>query len=211
MSIGKEILATLRDQWNVSDYRKIHWEGTFEQYLNIVVANSEGLLARDDQVRTRFMVQCVATGDTGMQTGYEAPGRSVGFELFDEVFSEGATFVVSIAGTVAAGPFEGRAAVVDFIRSTTLDQTDQRRHVITNVRLAGGDKATSTLTLLVVDNGELIVTKSSRTGFEPLRRYEVATSATWAQPAISGSRFFIKDATSVALWTLDAAAEDRRP
>ena len=29
--------------------------------------------------------------------------------------------------------------------------------MITNVRLAGGDKATATLTLLVVDNGELIV------------------------------------------------------
>ena len=78
------------------------------------------------------------------------------FELFDEVFSEDATFVVSIAGTVAAS-FEGRTALVDFIRSTTLDQKDQRRHVITNVRLAGGDKATATLTLLVVDNGELIV------------------------------------------------------
>ena len=79
------------------------------------------------------------------------------FELFDEVFSEDATFVVSIAGPVAAGPFEGRAALVDFIRTTTLDQTDQRRHVITNVRLDGGDKATATLTLLVVDNGVLIV------------------------------------------------------
>ena len=77
------------------------------------------------------------------------------FELFDEVFSESATFVVSIAGTVAAS-FEGRGPLVDFIRTTTLDQTDQRRHVITNVRLAGS-KATSTLTLLVVDNGELIV------------------------------------------------------
>ena len=77
------------------------------------------------------------------------------FELFDEVFSEDSTFVVSIAGTVAAS-FEGRAATVDFIRSTTLEQTDQRRHVITNVRLAG-DKATATLTLLVVDNGELIL------------------------------------------------------
>jgi TldD protein len=31
------------------------------------------------------MVSCVASGDTGMQTGYEAPGRTVGFELFDEV------------------------------------------------------------------------------------------------------------------------------
>jgi hypothetical protein len=60
-------------------------------------------------------------------------------------------------------------------------------------------------------DGELIVTKSSRTGLEPLRRYVVATSATWAQPVISGQRFFIKDVTSIALWTLDAAVEARRP
>ena len=46
----------------------------------ILVANSDGLLAEDDQVRTRFMVNCVAVGDTGMQTGMEAPGRTVGFE-----------------------------------------------------------------------------------------------------------------------------------
>ncbi len=50
----------------------------------ILVANSDGLLAGDDQVRTRFMVQAVATGDTGMQTGFEAPGRTIGFEMFDE-------------------------------------------------------------------------------------------------------------------------------
>ena len=55
----------------------------------ILVANSDGLLADDDQVRTRLMVQCVATGDTGMQTGYEAPGRTMGFELFDEYRARG--------------------------------------------------------------------------------------------------------------------------
>jgi TldD protein len=54
----------------------------------ILVANSDGLLAEDDQVRTRFMVQCVAVGDTGMQTGMEAPGRTIGFELFDEIEPE---------------------------------------------------------------------------------------------------------------------------
>jgi TldD protein len=54
----------------------------------ILVANSDGLLARDDQVRTRFFVQCVAVADTGMQTAMEAPGRTVGFELFDEVEPE---------------------------------------------------------------------------------------------------------------------------
>jgi TldD protein len=54
----------------------------------ILVANSDGLLTGDDQVRTRFMVQCVATGDTGMQTGHEGPGRTLGFEMFDEFSPE---------------------------------------------------------------------------------------------------------------------------
>jgi TldD protein len=51
----------------------------------ILVANSDGLLAEDDQVRTRFFVQAVASGDTGMQTGFEGPGRTIGFEYFDEI------------------------------------------------------------------------------------------------------------------------------
>lgn len=51
----------------------------------ILVANSEGVLASDDQVKTRFAVSCVASGDTGMQTGRESVGRTVGFELFRDV------------------------------------------------------------------------------------------------------------------------------
>jgi TldD protein len=54
----------------------------------IQVANSDGLLASDDRVRTRMGVQCVATADTGMQTGHEAPGRTMGFEIFDEIDPE---------------------------------------------------------------------------------------------------------------------------
>ncbi len=50
----------------------------------ILVANSDGLLAEDDQIRTLFSVSCVATGDTGLQTGRESVGRTVGFELFEE-------------------------------------------------------------------------------------------------------------------------------
>ena len=55
---------------------------------------------------------------------------------------------------------------------------------------------------LLNDDGELIVARSSRSGFEPLRRYRVAESATWAQPAISGRRLFIEDVSSLALWAL---------
>jgi TldD protein len=51
----------------------------------ILVANSDGLLVEDDQVRTLFRVTAVASGDTGMQTGYESVGQTIGFELFDEV------------------------------------------------------------------------------------------------------------------------------
>lgn len=55
-----------------------------DSHRRILVANSDGLLTDDDQVRTRFGVQSVAVADTGMQTGYEAPGRTLGFEYFDE-------------------------------------------------------------------------------------------------------------------------------
>jgi TldD protein len=51
----------------------------------IQVATSDGILTGDDQVRTLFAVSAVASGDTGLQTGRETVGRSVGFELFDTV------------------------------------------------------------------------------------------------------------------------------
>ena len=49
----------------------------------VLVANSDGVLASDDQVRVRFGVSAVANGDTGMQTGSEIVGATMGFELFD--------------------------------------------------------------------------------------------------------------------------------
>ena len=51
----------------------------------VLVANSDGVLVDDDQVRSRFAVSCVAVGDTGLQTGYEAEALTVGFEMFDTV------------------------------------------------------------------------------------------------------------------------------
>lgn len=59
------------------------------------------------------------------------------------------------------------------------------------------------LLLLLDDDAELIVARSSRSGFEPLARYAVASSATWAQPAVSGNRVFVKDVTSITLWTIN--------
>jgi outer membrane protein assembly factor BamB len=53
------------------------------------------------------------------------------------------------------------------------------------------------------DDSKLVVVRHNRTRFEPIVRYEVATSETWAQPVISGNRVFVKDVSSLTLWTLD--------
>jgi outer membrane protein assembly factor BamB len=53
------------------------------------------------------------------------------------------------------------------------------------------------------DDGELLVFPTGQTTFAPLRRYKVAETATWTQPVISGNRIFIKDVSTLALWTLN--------
>jgi outer membrane protein assembly factor BamB len=58
------------------------------------------------------------------------------------------------------------------------------------------------LLFLLNDDAELIVARSNRKAFAPIARYMVADSATWAQPAISGDRIFIKDVSTLALWTV---------
>ncbi len=58
--------------------------GYGDSMKRILIANSEGVFSADDQVRTLFRVSVVASGDAGMQTGYDSLGHTIGFELFDE-------------------------------------------------------------------------------------------------------------------------------
>lgn len=41
MTTGKAVLGTIRQQLNLSDYRKKHWEGSFEEYLDIAREHPE--------------------------------------------------------------------------------------------------------------------------------------------------------------------------
>ena len=56
---------------------------------------------------------------------------------------------------------------------------------------------------LLNNTAELIVARANPTRFETLTRYQVAERETWAQPAISGHRMFVKDVSSLTLWTFD--------
>lgn len=52
---------------------------------NVLIANSAGEMVEDRRIRTRFMVNSVATEGSLIQTGYEAAGNFAGFELFEEI------------------------------------------------------------------------------------------------------------------------------
>src|ERR1700722_1289178 len=41
ISIGKSILSSIREHLNLPEYQKIHWEGSFEDYLDIVYKHPE--------------------------------------------------------------------------------------------------------------------------------------------------------------------------
>ena len=58
--------------------------GYGDSFKRILVANSEGVFAVDEQVRTLVRVSVVAQGDGGMQTGYDSLGHTIGFEMFDD-------------------------------------------------------------------------------------------------------------------------------
>lgn len=51
---------------------------------NVFIANSEGIMAEDQRVRTRLRVAAVASVDGEMQTGSRDVGAHVGMEIYDE-------------------------------------------------------------------------------------------------------------------------------
>lgn len=52
------------------------------------------------------------------------------------------------------------------------------------------------------DDGELLVIRPDRTAMNIVRRYDVADSATWAQPTISRNRIYVKDVAGLTLLTV---------
>ncbi len=71
----------------------------------------------------------------------------------------------------------------------------------------GGNAAitrSGNLLFVLKDDGQLMIAPAKPgEPFAPTKTYTVATSATWAPPVISGNRIFVKDAETLALWTLN--------
>jgi outer membrane protein assembly factor BamB len=69
----------------------------------------------------------------------------------------------------------------------------------TNVAFAKADD----LLFILKDDAELTIARANPSRFEPLKTYGVAEGATWAQPVISGQRLFVKDVSTLTLWTFN--------
>jgi len=105
-----------------------------------------------------------------------------------------------IAGDVLFGMTtrnSGQYFAVDAKSGKTLWTSEGRQGQHAAIARAGD------LFLSLEDDGELVVARNSKTAFEMLHRYKVADAATWTQAAYSGNRIFVKDVSSLALWTLN--------
>jgi outer membrane protein assembly factor BamB len=56
--------------------------------------------------------------------------------------------------------------------------------------------------LVLTTDGELLVVRRNPAKYEEVRRYKVADGQTWAQPVLLGRNVVIRDADSVAVWSL---------
>jgi outer membrane protein assembly factor BamB len=91
----------------------------------------------------------------------------------------------------------GQYYVVDVKSGKTLWNSEPRQAAQAALVRAGN------ILFSLENDSELVVFRASQTGLEELRRYKVADADTWAQPAISGNRIFVKDVSALSLWTLN--------
>ncbi len=78
--------------------------------------------------------------------------------MLADCFTEDADFSMRIAGGDLVGPFEGREAIMVLMTGSMAEQTDVRRHVVSNIFFKSeGDQpeVISNLTLLATENGEI--------------------------------------------------------
>ncbi len=89
----------------------------------------------------------------------------------------------------------GQYFTLDAKTGKTLWTSEPRQATNVSLMKAGN------LVFSLEDDGELVVFRPGPTAFEPIRRYKLADTDTWTQPVIIDNRVFVKDVTTLALWT----------
>jgi outer membrane protein assembly factor BamB len=150
----------------------------------------------------------VLYGQTIIVSGNGGPTQALsiakkGTEWVTDVVWENADIPLRMSDAVIAGDVlfgmttrnSGQYFAVDAKSGKTLWTSEGRQGGHAAIARAGD------LFLSLEDDGELVVARNSKTAFEPLHRYKVSEAATWAQPSYSGNRIFVKDVSTLSLWT----------
>ncbi|MER3416710.1 MAG: serine protein kinase [Gemmataceae bacterium] len=77
MAFGQKLIGTIRERLNLQDYRKIHWEGTFAEYLDIVRQHPE-------VTRSAFQRLYDMIVSHGTEVLYENKEKIIRYKFFTE-------------------------------------------------------------------------------------------------------------------------------
>jgi outer membrane protein assembly factor BamB len=150
-----------------------------------------------------------ASPDTLIVSGFQMPTSAIrivrkGDQWTTEEVWENPAASLYMANAVVAGDTlfamshrnSGQFLLLDVKTGKTL-WTGMPRQAMNAAIVRAGD-----IVFALDEDATLIVGRVSGSTFQELKRYTVGDSATWSSPAISGNRIFVKDASSVALWTI---------
>ena len=80
-------------------------------------------------------------------------------DLLASTFADNARFSMRIGGGDIVGPFETRAGIMQLMTDSMAEQTDQRRHLVSNIFFDGENEGNpvvvSNLTLVATENGDI--------------------------------------------------------
>ena len=194
---------------NIDDVRQVI---TLTQKNLVAVAADTGSLLWQRPFTTQYtqnIITPVVTGRTVIIAGYQQPTSALVVTKKGNAWSVEETWnnpAVSLymADAVMSGGFlfglshrnSGQYFLLDLKTGKTL-WTGPPRQAENAAIVRAGD-----IIFALEDDAELAVGKAAAAGFQELNRYKLADTATWAQPVISGNRIFVKDSSTLALWTL---------
>jgi outer membrane protein assembly factor BamB len=210
---------------------KWSWNGDGPSYASPVVAdlngvrqiitlsqeNVVGVSAADGQLLWRRpfsteyaqnIIMPVVIGDTVIVAGYQKPTSAIrvvrkGNQWTTEDVWENPEIQQFMTNGVMVGDIlfglsqrnRGQYVLLDTKSGKTLWTGMPRQAENAAIVRAGS------LVISLEDDGELMVGRVSGSQLQELKRYTVADTATWTAPVISGDRIFIKDVSTLALWT----------
>jgi hypothetical protein len=130
--------------------------GHIDQVINL---NDDQTLPSKDMLAERVLI-----AERMYRYGWAFDERQI--DALSECFTDRATWQASIMGTSSTGPFNGRSEIISFMKGFWPNQSDQRRHNITNVIVESqSEKTVNVMAYLVLMSASEQGLKPVTTGF----------------------------------------------